>query len=104
IGFHPVEANLISPMDVGHLLAISPLSILISLSFWAWVWGTTGALLAVPLLIIMKTIFSAAGTPDIDGFLFEHGTLTHTGEAVEEEVEERQEMEPAMVDTSKPRP
>jgi hypothetical protein len=66
------------------------------------VWGTTGALLAVPLLIIMKTVFSAAGTPDIAGFLFEHGTLTHVGEPDEEEVEERQEMEPAMVDTPKP--
>src|SRR5436309_9070556 len=104
IGFHLVEANFFTPMVVGHRLTISPLSILISLSFWAWVWGTTGALLAVPLLIIMKTIFSAAGTPDIAGFLFEHGTLTHAGEADEEEVEERQELEPAMVDTSKPRP
>jgi hypothetical protein len=55
------------------------------------------------LLIIMKTIFSAAGTPDIAGFLFEHGTLTHAGEPNEEEIEERQEMGPAMVDTSKPR-
>jgi len=80
IGFHLIEANFFTPMVVGHRLTISPLSILISLSFWAWVWGTTGALLAVPLLIIMKTIFSAAGTPDIAGFLFEHGTLTHAGE------------------------
>jgi hypothetical protein len=40
------------------------------------VWGTTGALLAVPLLIIMKTILDAAGKPDIAGFLFEEGTLT----------------------------
>jgi predicted PurR-regulated permease PerM len=102
ISFHLVEANFFTPMVVGHRLTISPLSILISLSFWAWVWGTTGALLAVPLLIIMKTIFSAAGTPDIAGFLFEHGTLTHVGEPDEEEVEERQEMEPAMVDTEKP--
>jgi predicted PurR-regulated permease PerM len=101
ICFHLVEANFFTPMVVGHRLTISPLSILISLSFWAWVWGTTGALLAVPLLIIMKTIFSAAGTPDIAGFLFEHGTLTHAGEEDEEEVEERQELEPAMVDTSK---
>ena len=101
IGFHLVEANFFTPMVVGHRLTISPLSILVSLSFWAWVWGTTGALLAVPLLIIMKTIFSAAGTPDIAGFLFEHGTLTHAGEADEEEVEERQEMEPARVDTPK---
>jgi predicted PurR-regulated permease PerM len=104
ICFHLIEANFFTPMVVGHRLTISPLSILVSLSFWAWVWGTTGALLAVPLLIIMKTIFSAAGTPDIAGFLFEHGTLTHAGEVDEEEVEERQELGPAMVDTSKPRP
>jgi predicted PurR-regulated permease PerM len=101
IGFHLIEANVFTPMVVGHRLTISPLSILVSLSFWAWVWGTTGALLAVPLLIIMKTIFSAAGTPDIAGFLFEHGTLTHVGDPDEEEEEERQEMQPAMVDTSK---
>jgi predicted PurR-regulated permease PerM len=101
VSFHLIEANFFTPMVVGHRLTISPLSILISLSFWAWIWGTTGALLAVPLLIIMKTIFSAAGTPDIAGFLFEHGTLTHAGESDEEEVEERQEMEPAMVDTPK---
>ena len=103
ISFHLIEANFFTPMVVGHRLTVSPLSILVSLSFWAWVWGTTGALLAVPLLIIMKTIFSAAGTPDIAGFLFEHGTLTHAGEEDEEEVEERQEIEPAMVDTPKPR-
>jgi predicted PurR-regulated permease PerM len=101
ICFHLVEANFFTPMVVGHRLTVSPLSILISLSFWAWVWGTTGALLAVPLLIIMKTIFSAAGTPDIAGFLFEHGTLTHAGEEDEEEVEDRQQLEPAMVDTPK---
>jgi predicted PurR-regulated permease PerM len=103
ISFHLIEANFFTPMVVGHRLTISPLSILISLSFWAWVWGTTGALLAVPLLIIMKTIFSAAGTPDIAGFLFEHGTLTHIGDPDEEEENERQEMQPAMVDTPQPR-
>ena len=83
-GLHMVEANLITPLIVGKRLTISPLAILVALSFWSWVWGTTGALLAVPLLIIMKTIFSAAGTPDIAGFLFEHGTLTHAGEEEEE--------------------
>src|SRR5215212_9768457 len=102
VSLHLVEANLFTPMIVGKRLTISPLAILVSLSFWAWVWGTTGALLAVPLLIIIKTIFAAAGTPDIAGFLFEHGTLTHVGDPDEEEVEDRQEMEPAMVDTPKP--
>jgi len=102
ISFHLIEANIFTPLVVGHRLTISPLSILVSLSFWAWVWGTTGALLAVPLLIILKTIFSAAGTPDIAGFLFEHGTLTHIGDADEEEEDEKREMRPAMVDSEKP--
>ena len=87
VGLHMVEANLVTPMIVGERLKINPLAILISLSFWAWVWGTTGALLAVPLLIIIKQIFSAAGTPDIAGFLFEHGTLTHVGEDEENDDE-----------------
>jgi predicted PurR-regulated permease PerM len=76
VGLHLVESNLITPMFVGRRLTINPLLILLSLSFWAWVWGTTGALLAVPLLIIMKTVLDAAGRPDIAGFLFEEGTLT----------------------------
>ncbi|HEX8262985.1 MAG TPA: AI-2E family transporter [Allosphingosinicella sp.] len=76
IGVHLVEANLITPFFVGRRLTINPLLILVALSFWAWVWGTTGALLAVPLLIIMKTVLDAAGKPDIAGFLFEEGTLT----------------------------
>ena len=83
IGLHLVEANLVTPMIVGEKLEINPLAILISLSFWSWVWGTTGALLAVPLLTIIKQVFSAAGTPDIAGFLFEHGTLTHVGDSEE---------------------
>ena len=74
-GIHLVEANVVTPMIVGHRLTINPVLILISISFWGWVWGTLGALLAVPLLIIIQTILAAAGKPDIAGFLFEHGTL-----------------------------
>ncbi len=85
VGLHMIEANVLTPLIVGRKLTINPLLILVSLSFWAWVWGTTGALLAVPLLIILKTVFSAAGTPDIAGFLFEDGTLTHVGEEDEKD-------------------
>ncbi len=76
VGIHLIEANLITPTLVGRRLTINPLLILVALSFWGWVWGTTGALLAVPLLIILKTVLDAAGKPDIAGFLFEEGTLT----------------------------
>ncbi|URW77144.1 AI-2E family transporter [Sphingomonas donggukensis] len=74
-GAHLVEANAITPLVVGHRLTINPIMILISLSFWGWVWGTPGALLAVPLLIIIQTVLDAAGRPDVAGFLFERGML-----------------------------
>ena len=77
VGCHLIESNLITPALVGRRLTINPLLILIALSFWSWVWGPVGALLAVPLLIIGKTVLDAAGKPDIAGFLFEEGTLTN---------------------------
>jgi predicted PurR-regulated permease PerM len=76
VAFHLVEANVITPLLLGRRLTMNPLLILVSLTFWGWIWGTPGALLAVPLLIIIQTVVSAAGTPDIAGFLFEQGTLT----------------------------
>ncbi len=77
VAVHLIEANIVTPTVVGRRLTINPLLILLALSFWAWVWGTTGALLAVPLLIILRTVLEAAGKPDIAGFLFEEGTLIH---------------------------
>lgn len=75
VGLHLVEANVVTPTIVGRRLTINPLLILVALSFWGWVWGTPGAVLAVPLLIILRTMMDAAGMPDIAGFLFESGTL-----------------------------
>ncbi|MBB5986253.1 AI-2E family transporter [Sphingobium lignivorans] len=75
---HLIEANIVTPLVLGERLKVNPLLILVSLSFWTWVWGTAGALLAVPLLIIIQTVLAAAGKPDIAGFLFEAGTLTST--------------------------
>src|SRR3546814_10285989 len=61
IGVHLVEANLITPLVLGKRLTINPLLILVSLSFWGWVWGTPGALLAVPLLLILQTVLASTG-------------------------------------------
>ncbi len=88
VGLHLVEANVVTPVIIGKRLTLEPLLILISLSFWTWIWGTLGALLAVPLLIIIRVVVAASGKPDIAGFLFEEGTLTHTARSLSAEPEE----------------
>ena len=62
IGLHTVEANIVTPMVLGRRLTINPLLILVSLSFWGWIWGAPGAFLAVPLLIIIQTILRSLGS------------------------------------------
>ena len=49
-----IQANLVSPMLLGHRLALNPVALLVSLAFWLWIWGIPGGLLAVPLLATLK--------------------------------------------------
>jgi len=49
--------NFLQPKMMGSGLNLSPLVVVISLFFWAWVLGPIGALLAVPMTIIVKEIF-----------------------------------------------
>lgn len=79
LGCHLVEANIVTPRIVGHRLTVSPVWILLALSFWGWVWGTVGALVSVPLLIMMRVMLDRVGRPDVLGFLFDGRTLArHT--------------------------
>lgn len=52
---HGVESNVISPWFVGRRLALSPISVFLSVLFWGWLWGIAGALIAVPLLIALRS-------------------------------------------------
>ena len=53
---HAVETNLISPWVVGRRLSLSPISVLLAVLFWGWLWGISGALVAVPLLIALRGV------------------------------------------------
>ncbi len=46
--------NLIEPNLLGRRLGLSTLVVILSLVFWGWVWGAVGALLAVPLTMVVK--------------------------------------------------
>jgi predicted PurR-regulated permease PerM len=46
---HFVLANVVSTIMLGRTLNMSPLAIILSLSFWGVIWGIAGLFLAVPL-------------------------------------------------------
>ena len=56
IGIQQIIGNWIEPRMAGQRLDVSPLLIVLSLAFWWSVWGIFGAILAVPLLVIVKII------------------------------------------------
>lgn len=46
----------VEPKMAGRKLGVSPLLIILSLSFWGVVWGIIGMILAVPLLVTLKIV------------------------------------------------
>lgn len=55
-GLNAIEGSLITPIIMGQRLKLNPIFILLSLTFWGWLWGIPGALLAVPLLATFKIV------------------------------------------------
>jgi predicted PurR-regulated permease PerM len=51
-----LSGNVLNPRLNGHKLGVSPLLILLALSFWGWLWGVVGVVLAVPLTVSIKII------------------------------------------------
>ena len=53
---HLLEANLITPVLLGRRFTLNPVVIFVSLIFWMWLWGVPGALLSVPILVLIKVV------------------------------------------------
>ncbi len=70
VTLHALESNLITPSLLGRRFAVSPVAILVSISFFTWVWGAIGAILATPLLIMVLALLEHLGSPNLIGFLF----------------------------------
>jgi AI-2 transport protein TqsA len=56
IGIQQSIGMFVEPRMTGQRLDVSPLLIVLALAFWWTVWGIIGAILAVPLLVIVKII------------------------------------------------
>lgn len=54
LALNTLEGNFITPLIMGRILTLNPVMIFIAIMFWGWIWGVAGALLAVPLLAVLK--------------------------------------------------
>lgn len=53
---HLVCENAVVPAVLGRRFEINPFLVFVAIIFWTWMWGAIGAVLAVPLLLIARTI------------------------------------------------
>ncbi len=51
-----LEGFLLMPALMGRAARMNPVAIFVGLLFWSWVWGVWGALLAVPMLMMLKAL------------------------------------------------
>ena len=53
-----LEGNFVTPFVMGRSLTLNPVLVLLSLTFWGWMWGIVGVILAVPILAAFKIFCS----------------------------------------------
>ncbi len=56
LAIHLVEGETVTPMLLARRFTLNPVLVILALIFWHWMWGVSGAVLAVPMLAIVKII------------------------------------------------
>jgi predicted PurR-regulated permease PerM len=56
LGLNLIQEYLIVPIILGRRLLLNPVAVFLWLIFWGWLWGVPGALMAVPLLAVLKIV------------------------------------------------
>ena len=56
LAVHLMEGEVITPMLLARRFVLNPVMVIMSLVFWSWMWGILGALLAVPMLAVVKIV------------------------------------------------
>jgi predicted PurR-regulated permease PerM len=52
---HLIESQFVSPWLIGNRLEISPFAVFSAIALLGWMWGAVGAMVAVPILILLYT-------------------------------------------------
>lgn len=71
-----IIGNIVEPRVMGHSLNLSSFVVILALSFWTAIWGVTGAILSVPIMVILMILFKQfEGTRSIARLLSEKGAI-----------------------------
>ncbi|QDU95921.1 AI-2E family transporter [Lignipirellula cremea] len=54
LGVNVIEANFVTPTLLGRSISLNPAILIITFTFFAWMWGIGGAIIAVPALAVIK--------------------------------------------------
>ncbi len=65
-----VEGQFVTPMVVGRRLRINTVAVFLAVAFWSFLWSIPGALMAVPILVVLKVLCdNVSGLHGIGRFL-----------------------------------
>lgn len=53
-----VESQFVTPSVLGRRHTLNAAVVFVAIVFWGWMWGVIGAVLAVPILVILNTCFA----------------------------------------------
>ena len=56
IVLEPLVGHVIEPMLFGHSAGLSPVAVVVAATFWTWLWGPIGLILATPLTICLVVL------------------------------------------------
>jgi predicted PurR-regulated permease PerM len=56
LGLEALTGQVIEPVFMGHSSGLSPVAVILAATFWAWLWGPVGLVLATPLTVILVVL------------------------------------------------
>jgi predicted PurR-regulated permease PerM len=56
LGLELLTSQVVEPVFIGHSTGLSPIAVVLSATFWAWLWGPVGLVIATPLTVMLVVL------------------------------------------------
>lgn len=75
----PLIGHVVEPLLLGRTTGLSPVAVVVSATFWTWLWGPIGLILATPMTVVLVVLGKhIEGLSFIDTLLGDEPALTET--------------------------